>query len=174
MVDAMGSMLATLVNAPQNPHNDYLLASEADEGDELTIIMGLTCNITFLIVWRPGDPTPIIIWIPYGFGLLFQKEMIHAGGLGLSESLVSVMDDPTLGCPRLHLYLVRNKDGIPKDFICYGDPNNIGRSYNKSLYTPHPSDALRICKILIAQNEYRQQKKSKMKSKPRGLFPGGF
>ena len=100
--------------------------------------------------------------------------MIHAGGLGLSESLVSVMDDPTLGCPRLHLYLVQNKDGIPKDFICYGDPNNIGRSYNKSLYTPHPSDALRICKILIAQNEYRQQKKSKMKSKPRGLFSGGF
>jgi len=44
MVDAMGSMLATLVNAPQKPHNDYLLASEADEGDELTFIMGLTCK----------------------------------------------------------------------------------------------------------------------------------
>ena len=44
MVDAMGSMLATLVNGPQYPHNDYLLASEADEGDELTFIMGLTCK----------------------------------------------------------------------------------------------------------------------------------
>ena len=67
MVDAMGSMVATLVNATQSPRNDYVLAPEADEGGELTFGMGLTCNGTFLIVLRPGDPTQIIIWVPYGF-----------------------------------------------------------------------------------------------------------
>ena len=57
--------------------------------------------------------------------------MIHAGGLGLSQSLTSVVADQNLGCPRPHLYFVRNKDRIPDDFISHGDPHNTGHSYNR-------------------------------------------
>ena len=175
-VNAMGSMLSTLIIGPQSPHNDFRLKAKGSSGKQLTFIVGITKNGTFLILWRTKDLSPIIVWIPYGFGLLFEKEMIHAGGLGLSNSLQSTIGNPLLGCPRLHLYLARNKDGIPDDFICYGDPNNDGHSYNKSLKSPHPTQALHICQTLLAQHQYQKtfQKEphSKKRRKPKGYFPG--
>jgi len=102
--------------------------------------------------------------------------MIHAGGLGLSNSLQSTIGNPLLGCPRLHLYLARNKDGIPDDFICCRDPNNVGHSYNKTLKSSHPTQALHICQTLLAQHQYQKtfQKElhSKKRRKPKGYFPG--
>ena len=109
-----------LVNGSQNPHNDYHQGSGAEKGDELTFICSISEKGTFLVVWKIEDPSsPIILWISYGYGILFQKEMIHAGGLDLSDLFNSVMADPDLGCPRLHFYLVRNNNGIPDNFICY-------------------------------------------------------
>ena len=102
--------------------------------------------------------------------------MIRAGGLGLSDSLESTLGNPLLGCPRLHLYLARNKDGIPDDFICYGDPNNVGHSYNKTLKSPHPTQALHICNTLLLQDEFQKARQKERQSKKRrgarGHFPG--
>ena len=175
-INAMGSMLSTLIIGPQSPHNDFRLKAKASKGKQLTFIVGITENGTFLIMWRTTDLRPVIVWIPHGFGLLFEKEMMHAGGLSLSDSLESTLGNPLLGCPRLHLYLVRNKDGIPDDFICYGDPNNVGHSYNKTLKSPHPTQALHICNTLLAQDKFQKTMQKVLHSKkrrgPRGHFPG--
>ena len=161
-MNAMGSMLSTLVIGPQSPHNDYRLK---DKGKQLTFIVGITEHGTFLILWRTSDLSPVIVWIPYGFGLLFEKELIHAGGLGLSDSLESTLRNPFLGCPRLHLYLAKNKDGIPDDFICYGDPNNVGHSYNKTLQSPHPTQALHVCETLLARDDFQKTMQKELHSK---------
>merc|ERR1719361_444508 len=78
-VNAMKSMLSTLSIGPQSPHNDFRLKAKASNSKQLTFIVGITENGTFLIMWRTKDLSPVIVWIPYGFGLLFEKEMIHAG-----------------------------------------------------------------------------------------------
>eukprot|EP00816_Leptocylindrus_hargravesii_P008606 CAMPEP_0196826236 /NCGR_PEP_ID=MMETSP1362-20130617/93516_1 /TAXON_ID=163516 /ORGANISM="Leptocylindrus danicus, Strain CCMP1856" /LENGTH=192 /DNA_ID=CAMNT_0042206795 /DNA_START=237 /DNA_END=815 /DNA_ORIENTATION=+ len=71
-VSAKGSMLSTLIIGPQSPHNDFRLKAKASNGKQLTFIVGITENGTFLILWRTKDLSPIIVWILFGFSLLFE------------------------------------------------------------------------------------------------------
>lgn len=148
------SLLGTFGVRPQSPHNDYILQSDAVKGIKVTLIVSVSEKGTFLIGWRKENPgEPIIFWIPFGVGIIFGKEMIHAGGLGLVEEGNDVSQDYLLCCPRLHVYMSCELNSIPNDHICYGDPENDGVSYNERYLCPNIDDALKCCKMLASKDE---------------------
>ena len=76
----------------------------------------------YLTVWRKEEPgKPYLIRIPYGYGLLFNRELVHAGGIGLSECAETVYSDPDIGLPRGHIYVVKDNSQFPYNFVCYED-----------------------------------------------------
>ena len=184
-IDAMASTLATIECSSQSPHHDYHLQSGADEGDENTIIMPLSKKGTFLVLWIENRMTkelvPVIVWIAYGLAFKFGKKMLHAGGLGAASSLEEFTRQPYRGFPRLHIYVVAKASYLPTNYICYGDPENDGLSYNNRLRSPHTVDILRICNEIW--EELSEEKKRRenfsipsipvLMKKIKGNFEGG-
>ena len=130
------------------PHNDYDVTSNVKIGHEKTIIFPITPAGTFLTCWikeENGNLTPIILWISFPLVFIFNKDLVHGGGLGPAESIDDYLKNIGLGCPRVHMYLVRDHKNIPDDFVCHGHPDHDGDSYNKYYKTPNPTDALQIC-----------------------------
>ena len=72
----------------------------------------------------------MLIRIPYGYGILFNKELVHGGGIGMSEQYADVYSNPDLGFPHGHIYVVKDNSKFPFIFICYADPDNNLNHYN--------------------------------------------
>ena len=51
--------------------------------------------------------------IPFGYGILFNRELVHAGGIGMSKKYKDVYSRPDLGFPGGHIYVVKDNSKFP-------------------------------------------------------------
>ena len=59
-------------------------------GDEKTMIFAISEAGTFLVIWKKddnGDLQPMILWIAFHLAIIFDKDLVYAGGLGAAKSL---------------------------------------------------------------------------------------
>ena len=97
---------------------------------------------------------PILLRIPYGYGLLFNRKLVHAGGIGPSESPETVFSEPDSGVPHGHMYVVKDNSQFPYNFVCYEERDKYVSAY-PSAYTTA---------VKILQNvKFKEQKRRKTK-----------
>ena len=134
---SMLSTLATLKLWPQFPHTDFPLMTDILSKKLLSIIFAYTDGGAYLTVWEKRSPcNPVIIRIPYGYGILFNRELIHAGGIGPSDDYEKVFKNPAFGFPRGHIYIVDELPNMPFNFVCNADPENDMESYTVKFAMP--------------------------------------
>ena len=121
----MLTTLSTLNLCPQAPHTDFPTPSDVPSNQQLSFIFGYTKAGNYLTVWKRTNPgKPVLIRISYGYGLLFNKELVHGGGIEMSEQYEDVYINPDLGFPQGRIYAVKDNSKFPLNFICYADPDN--------------------------------------------------
>ena len=108
-----------------------------------------------------------MIRISFGYGLLFTKKLVHAGGLGLSLDYKSVFAQPELGIPRGHLYIVSDNSKLPFDFVCYQDPDHETDAYNNRFVSGSLDQYKKGIMKLQKETEVQKQK-----PRPVGVFAG--
>ena len=144
---------------------------------KLIIVFAISDAGTYLVVWKEDDNgclQPMILWIAFRLAIIFGKDLVHAGGLGAAKSLDEFLSTPSLGCPRVHLYLVKNCKDIPDNFICYGHPNHEHDSYNMHIKSPSPEDAVSVCKQMYNFALIEVEKKKKKRTKTRSGTVGEY
>jgi len=190
----MCTILSTLVCFPQAPHTDYPPSNTTTSNKMKSFIFAISSMGAYLLCWPKHQPTdPIILFIPYGYGLLFGPELIHAGGLGFGDETEKVLEDPMIGCPRAHLYVVSDIKDLPLNFICYAKPGKEMKTYNSEyssvsgsacMKTMNEMKEVRVAaanladishkKIDITSKERLPKPAKKLKSKARSGMMGDF
>ena len=122
-VNTMLTTLATLMLCPQAAHSDYPKLSDILLQYQLSFIFAYSQAGTYLTVWSDDPYNPILIRIPYGYGILFNRKLVHAGGIGKSNCPDTVYSKPDIGFPRGHIYVVKDNSNFPYNFVCYEDSN---------------------------------------------------
>ena len=147
------TILCTLACFPQAPHTDYPKKKSDTNNKRKSFIFAISSMGAYLLCWPKSQPNnPMIIFIPFGFGILFGPELIHAEGLGYSEDTEKVLEDPLMGCPQAHFYVVSDIKDLPLNFICYDSPDRNKRTYNSE----YSSVSGRVCiKMMNEMKEMR-------------------
>ena len=161
-VNSMLSILSTLTCFPQAPHTDYPNDDTFDDSHQKSFIFGISEKGTYLMVWRKDEPNdPILLYIPYGYGILFGKALIHAGGLRFSTEFDAVFQNPIMGCPRVHMYLVKDNYMIPANFICYANDKNNHEPYGETFMTASSAICIACCTEAPEKRTSKKEKKRK-------------